>query len=95
MAGTCSMSLPPQEVTPEHLLGRVTSAFWTVHYAAAPIGAAVLTWAAERRGTAPGRRGGRRVLRTDRGRGPADADTAVRPVLSGSRAHARDRALNR
>ncbi|XUL92010.1 MFS transporter [Streptomyces galilaeus] len=52
MAGTCSMSLR-QEVTPEHLLGRVTSAFWTVHYAAAPIGAAVLTWAAERRGTAP------------------------------------------
>ncbi|SEE69396.1 Major Facilitator Superfamily protein [Streptomyces sp. 3213] len=52
MAGTCSMSLR-QEVTPEHLLGRVTSAFWTVHYAAAPVGAAVLTWAAERRGTAP------------------------------------------
>ncbi|MGW3955689.1 MFS transporter [Streptomyces sp. NPDC004752] len=52
MAGTCSMSLR-QEVTPEPLLGRVTSAFWTVHYAAAPIGAAVLTWSAERYGTAP------------------------------------------
>jgi len=52
MAGTCSMSLR-QEVTPEQLLGRVTSAFWTLHYAAAPVGAAVLTWAAERRGTAP------------------------------------------
>lgn len=52
MAGTCSMSLR-QEVTPEPLLGRVTSAFWTLHYAAAPVGAAVLTWAAERRGTAP------------------------------------------
>ncbi|MDN0200601.1 MFS transporter [Streptomyces sp. S.PNR 29] len=52
MAGTCSMSLR-QEVTPEPLLGRVTSAFWTLHYAAAPIGAAVLTWAAEHRGTAP------------------------------------------
>jgi len=52
MAGTCSMSLR-QEVTPEHLLGRVTSAFWTLHYAAAPVGAAVLTWAAERQGTAP------------------------------------------
>ncbi|MFF7865263.1 MFS transporter [Streptomyces qaidamensis] len=52
MAGTCSMSLR-QEVTPEHLLGRVTSAFWTLQYAAAPIGAAVLTWAAEEQGTAP------------------------------------------
>ncbi|MEU3937766.1 MFS transporter [Streptomyces sp. NPDC029044] len=52
MAGTCSMSLR-QEVTPEHLLGRVTSAFWTLQYAAAPIGAAVLTWAAEEQGTTP------------------------------------------
>jgi Na+/melibiose symporter-like transporter len=52
VGGTCSMSLR-QEVTPEHLLGRVTSAFWTLHYAAAPIGAAALTWAAEVRGTAP------------------------------------------
>jgi MFS family permease len=52
VAGTCSMSLR-QEVTPEPLLGRVTSAFWTLHYSAAPIGAAVLTWAAERQGTAP------------------------------------------
>ncbi|MGW0818415.1 MFS transporter [Streptomyces viridiviolaceus] len=52
MAGTCSMSLR-QEVTPEPLLGRVTSAYWTLHYSAAPIGAAVLTWAAERHGTTP------------------------------------------
>ncbi|MFI8891215.1 MFS transporter [Streptomyces paradoxus] len=52
MAGTCSMSLR-QEVTPEPLLGRVTSAFWTLQYAAAPVGAAVLTWAAEERGTTP------------------------------------------
>ncbi|MFE5814561.1 MFS transporter [Streptomyces sp. NPDC056479] len=52
MAGTCSMSLR-QEVTPEPLLGRVTSAFWTLQYSAAPIGAAVLTWAAEHHGTAP------------------------------------------
>ncbi|MEV6021914.1 MFS transporter [Streptomyces sp. NPDC052036] len=50
-AGTCSMSLR-QEVTPQHLLGRVTSTFWTIHYAAAPVGAAVLTWAAQRQGTA-------------------------------------------
>ncbi|HEY8982742.1 MAG TPA: MFS transporter [Streptomyces sp.] len=52
VGGTCSMSLR-QEVTPEHLLGRVTSAFWTLQYSAAPIGAAVLTWAAERHGTTP------------------------------------------
>ncbi|MEU2267859.1 MFS transporter [Streptomyces olindensis] len=52
MAGTCSMSLR-QEVTPEHLLGRVTSAFWTLQYAAAPLGAVLLTWAAEERGTTP------------------------------------------
>ncbi|MET9681557.1 MFS transporter [Streptomyces coeruleorubidus] len=52
MAGTCSMSLR-QEVTPEHLLGRVTSAFWMLQYAAAPIGAAVLTWGAEEQGTTP------------------------------------------
>jgi MFS family permease len=52
IAGTCSMSLR-QEVTPEPLLGRVTSAFWTLQYAAAPVGAAVLTWTAERQGTAP------------------------------------------
>ncbi|MFF4832864.1 MFS transporter [Streptomyces sp. NPDC001315] len=52
VAGTSSMSLR-QEVTPEQLLGRVTSAFWTLQYAAAPVGAVVLTWAAERRGTAP------------------------------------------
>ena len=52
MAGTCSMSLR-QEVTPEHLLGRVTAAFWTLQYSVAPIGAAVLTWAAEHHGTTP------------------------------------------
>lgn len=52
IAGTCSMSLR-QEVTPDHLLGRVTSAFWTLHYSAAPAGAALLTWAAQRHGTAP------------------------------------------
>ncbi|MFI1097872.1 MFS transporter [Streptomyces sp. NPDC020917] len=51
VAGTCSMSLR-QEVTPEHLLGRVTSAHWTIHYSAAPAGAAVLTWAAQHYGTA-------------------------------------------
>ncbi|MEU6218776.1 MFS transporter [Streptomyces sp. NPDC047022] len=51
LAGTCSMSLR-QQVTPEHLLGRVTSAFWTIHYAAAPVGAAVVTSAAQHHGTA-------------------------------------------
>ncbi|MEU1162161.1 MFS transporter [Streptomyces sp. NPDC005921] len=52
MAGTCSMSLR-QEITPEPLLGRVTAAHWTLQYSLAPAGAAVLTWAAERYGTAP------------------------------------------
>jgi MFS family permease len=42
LAGICSMSLR-QELTPDHLLGRVTSAFWTLHGALGPIGAAVLT----------------------------------------------------
>lgn len=52
VAGICSMSLR-QQVTPEHLLGRVTSAFWTVHYSLAPAGAALLAWAAGRYGVAP------------------------------------------
>ncbi|MFJ9711109.1 MFS transporter [Streptomyces sp. NPDC101234] len=51
VAGTCSMSLR-QEITPEPLLGRVTSAHWTLQYSVAPVGAAVLTWAAEWYGTA-------------------------------------------
>lgn len=42
LAGICSMSLR-QELTPDHLLGRVTSAFWTLHGALGPAGAAVLT----------------------------------------------------
>lgn len=42
VAGTCSMSLR-QQITPSHLLGRVTSAFWTLHYALGPVGAVVLT----------------------------------------------------
>jgi predicted MFS family arabinose efflux permease len=42
VGGVCSMSLR-QQVTPNELLGRVTAAFWTVHYALAPAGAALLT----------------------------------------------------
>ncbi len=42
----CSLSLR-QEVTPNHLLGRVTSVFWATHYALGPLGAAVVTWGAE------------------------------------------------
>lgn len=42
VAGTCSMSLR-QEVTPDELLGRVTSAFWTIHFLPGPLGAALLT----------------------------------------------------
>ncbi|HEX4658239.1 MAG TPA: MFS transporter [Streptosporangiaceae bacterium] len=49
VAGICSMSLR-QQVTPDHLLGRVTSAFWTIHFSLGPVGAAVLTWAAGRYG---------------------------------------------
>ncbi|MFD0555058.1 hypothetical protein ACFQ0X_42200 [Streptomyces rectiviolaceus] len=45
IAGTCSMSLR-QEVTPSHLLGRVTAAFWTTHSALGPLGAAAVTTAA-------------------------------------------------
>jgi MFS family permease len=45
VAGICSMSLR-QEVTPDHLLGRVTAAFWTIHFSLGPVGAALLTWAA-------------------------------------------------
>ncbi len=32
-----------QQVTPDHLLGRVTAAFWTINSAPGPVGAAVLT----------------------------------------------------
>ncbi|HEX6684112.1 MAG TPA: MFS transporter, partial [Candidatus Limnocylindrales bacterium] len=42
IGGINSMSLR-QQVTPDHLLGRVTSTFWTVQRALSPIGAAVLT----------------------------------------------------
>ena len=52
VAGTCSMSLR-QEVTPDHLLGRVTSAFWTIHFALGPVGAVLLGWAAGRYGVGP------------------------------------------
>ncbi|HEX7747105.1 MAG TPA: MFS transporter, partial [Micromonosporaceae bacterium] len=49
VGGICSMSLR-QEITPDHLLGRVTSAFWSTHYSVGPAGAAALTWAAGRYG---------------------------------------------
>jgi predicted MFS family arabinose efflux permease len=49
LAAVCSMSLR-QLVTPDALLGRVTAAFWTIHYSLAPLGAAVLTAAADRFG---------------------------------------------
>ncbi|MEV4618181.1 MFS transporter [Asanoa sp. NPDC049573] len=49
IAGTCSMSLR-QEITPEPLLGRVTSAFWTIHYLPGPLGAPLITFAAARAG---------------------------------------------
>ncbi|MFC0505475.1 MFS transporter [Micromonospora costi] len=49
VGGISSMSLR-QEITPDHLLGRVTSAFWSTHYSLGPAGAALLTWAAGRFG---------------------------------------------
>jgi MFS family permease len=49
VAGICSLSLR-QQVTPDHLLGRVTSAFWTIHSSLGPVGAALLAWAAGRYG---------------------------------------------
>jgi MFS family permease len=52
VAGICSMSLR-QEVTPDHLLGRVTAAFWTIHFSLGPLGAALLTWTAGRYGVMP------------------------------------------
>jgi MFS family permease len=52
VGGICSMSLR-QQVTPDHLLGRVTAAFWTVHFSLGPAGAAVLAWAAGRYGVGP------------------------------------------
>ncbi|WP_063775774.1 MFS transporter [Streptomyces odonnellii] len=50
LGGICSMSLR-QQITPDHLLGRVTSAFWTIHGSLAPLGAALLTALAGRFGT--------------------------------------------
>ncbi|MET7704119.1 MFS transporter [Streptomyces sp. NPDC005485] len=50
LAGVCSMSLR-QQVTPDHLLGRVTAAFWTIHGSLAPLGAALLTALVGRLGT--------------------------------------------
>ncbi|TKK84862.1 MFS transporter [Herbidospora galbida] len=45
----CSMSLR-QEITPAHLLGRVTAAFWTIHFALGPVGATLATFAAAGQG---------------------------------------------
>ncbi len=42
-----------QEITPDHLLGRVTSAFWAIINAPAPIGAAAATAIAARTGVGP------------------------------------------
>lgn len=39
-----------QQVTPDHLLGRVTAAFWTINSAPGPIGAALFTALAARIG---------------------------------------------
>ncbi|NUT38156.1 MAG: MFS transporter [Hamadaea sp.] len=50
IGGICSMSLR-QEITPSPLLGRVTSAWWTIHGSLGPLGAAVVTAGAARLGS--------------------------------------------
>lgn len=52
VAGICSMSLR-QEITPGHLLGRVTAAFWTIHSALGPLGAGAITAVAAGVGVTP------------------------------------------
>ncbi|MGE5335358.1 MAG: MFS transporter, partial [Nitrososphaerota archaeon] len=49
LSGTNSYTLR-QEMTPDHLLGRVTATFWTITGIASPIGAAALTLLAARLG---------------------------------------------
>lgn len=50
LKGVNSMSLR-QQITPDHLLGRVTAVFWTLNSAPGPLGAALLTILAARFGT--------------------------------------------
>jgi MFS family permease len=52
VAGIASMSLR-QQITPDYLLGRVTAAFWTIHFSLGPIGVALLTWTAGHFGVEP------------------------------------------
>jgi len=52
LTGIVSIALR-QQITPDYLLGRVTSAFWTLIAAPAPIGTAILTALAGRIGSAP------------------------------------------
>jgi hypothetical protein len=52
LRGVVTMSLR-QQITPDHLLGRVTATFWTLGFASAPVGAALATWAAEHAGVRP------------------------------------------
>jgi MFS family permease len=54
--GVCTQTLR-QELTPEALLGRVTAAFWTLAAVLAPVGAALVTRAADRWGTMAAFRG--------------------------------------
>jgi MFS family permease len=51
LSGTNSITLR-QELTPDHLLGRVTATVWTLNAVASPIGAAALTLLASRVGGA-------------------------------------------
>ncbi len=75
VAGICSMSLR-QQVTPDHLLGRVTAAFWTIHFSLGPLGAALLTWTAGHYGVMPACRGQRRHVLFYRHDRPGHSDPA-------------------
>jgi MFS family permease len=48
----CSMTLR-QQVTPDHLMGRVTSAWWTIIFVMGPVGTAIATAVAQKLGTTP------------------------------------------
>ena len=78
VAGISSMSLR-QEVTPDHLLGRVTAAFWTIHFSLGParrrpahLGGRPL----RRHGGLPGQR---RSVPGHRRSGPGHSHTALVP----------------
>ena len=59
-----------QQITPDHLLGRVTAAFWTIHFSLGPVGVALLTWTAGHFGVEASLPGQRRSVPSPRRSGP-------------------------